>query len=540
MTPPTRAAGATTGERPPAWLVLGLLAAIALGIWLRCEGLDRRPLWYDEVATALHLAGRTEAELRRTYDGSARNTGELVHAFQHPDDGASLQRAAAAVRAVAADEPQSGPGYFAAAAVALRGRDASAATLRWPSAVASIVALTLLGALAARLQPSRAVALATVALAALSPLQIRYAQEARGYALWSALLLAAMLALPSARACRPAARWLAFALLLAAACLVHAFTLLVVPALLLLASDAGAEEGAARTRVARAAGGVALAVALWAPWLVVVLASRATTARTTAWATEPVGIGALARAWAGVATSVLYRPGGPGGLLDGAPATLSAAGWLLLGAGALLVSAYALVDCARRAPAPMRRFVPALALIPFVVLALTDLLWGGRRSTVDRYLLPSWLALELAIGFALASPGPHRAARRAVLIAILALGAATALRSRPLDAWWNTDPAGFATWRTVAREVARNPQVVVLTDAEPLAVLELARRLPPATRLRLGSDVAAVPADEWTRVLLVRPSAALLDHAAAALPPGRMLVADADGRPVWTTAERGR
>ena len=66
------------------WPVLRiiLVAIILAGVWLRFEGLGRRPVWYDEVATFLHLSGKTEAQLGRLYDGRTLRVGELLEEYQ--------------------------------------------------------------------------------------------------------------------------------------------------------------------------------------------------------------------------------------------------------------------------------------------------------------------------------------------------------------------------------------------------------------------------------------------------------------------------
>lgn len=60
---------ASNSIRPARALTAVLLPVIVLGVWLGLDGLARKPLWYDEVATVLHLSGNTEAELRLLRDG---------------------------------------------------------------------------------------------------------------------------------------------------------------------------------------------------------------------------------------------------------------------------------------------------------------------------------------------------------------------------------------------------------------------------------------------------------------------------------------
>ena len=517
-----------------------LLLAIALGVGLRGEGLGRRPLWYDEVATSLRISGSTEADVELLHDGRLHAAGELLRRFQRTGDEPLTQGVARVARSVAVDEPQLAPGYFVAAYLWARGFGNDRARLRALSAAASIAALALLGALAWRLFQDRGSALAAMALAAVSPLQIRYAQEARAYALWSALLLLTALALLGARQHASRMRWTLVALAFATALYVHPLSLLVVPSLLLLAAPSGAgATRATRNATLAAVAALAAALVLWAPWALVILDNRDASLRTTSWSGEHLAAVSLLRSWLGVATSVFFRPGGAGGLLDGATSAWSGAAWAALGAGAAVLIACALASVARNAGPAARGFVATLALVPFATLALADVALGGRRSTVDRYLLPAWLALELAVAFFLASPGPWRRTRHAVLVLVLVLGAATVLRTRPLDVWWNTDPTGLAQLRAIETRLAGGSDAIVLSDASPLRTLELAHRLEPATGMRLGADGPAhTQAGDWARVVLVQPSPELLERSRQLLPPDRELVPDLGGLPLLHAPER--
>jgi uncharacterized membrane protein len=539
------AAAPARDATPSRTLVVVLIAAIVLGVVLRFDGLGRKAAWYDEVGTLLRLSGHTEAEVATLYDGQTLPRDELLQRFQSTRTGSLGDGVTEVLHVVAQDEPLHSPGYFVAASLWARVAGDGPAALRELSAVTSVASLVLLGALAWQLFRDRRVVLAMLALAALSPLQIRYAQEGRSYALWCLTLLATLLATHAASVRGTLAAWLGMTLALAAAFYVHPLTLLVLPALLLLAVDAapdphawsgtGVDDCGAAGRPLRwpraASTAVVAALVLWLPWMLVIIAHRHESARTAGWMNEAFPLASVARTWFGVATSVLFRPAGPGGLLDGVALPGLRLVWLVLGGLAVALIVAALAEIARRASRAARRFVPALALLPFLTLAAADLALGGRRSTVDRYLLPAWLAIELAVAFLLASPGPRARLRDAVLVVVLLLGATTALRSRPLDLWWNTEPERLIALRALDASLRAQPAAIVVTDAQPLRVLELARRLPSDATVRLGVNAArAIAPDEWSRVVLVSPSNEMLATARdAARRAGSTLSASDDG-----------
>jgi uncharacterized membrane protein len=482
---------------------------VLAGIALRFDGLERRPLWYDEAATVLHLSGRSEDMLRSWYDGRPLARADVF--------GASGS-VGAAVEAARRDEPQSGPVYFAVAAAWQRMTGESLGALRMLSALASVVALAAAYACARRLfkavDVEADVALAVAALVALSPLHVRYAQEARPYALWSLAVLLWMLVTLRAEASGDRrGRWPAAAVLLLAL-LVHPLTLLALPAVARL--DPGRRFWIASGTAVGAWATLTLGFWWW---------ERPVMEQTTAWVGEPTRVGVLARAWIGTLTSVLYRPGGEGGLLGmmgSEPLTTGI--WLVLGvaAAALVVAALVgLTDVAKS----VRSFVRRLAIVPWAAFAVLDVLVGGRRSTVARYLAPSWLGIELAAGHWLAARAlPARRARRLVLVVVLLLSAITALRTRTAAFWWDTDPARMRQLGAVVAAIAARERPVVLTDVAPTALVELAYPLRDDVELRLGPDApSVVPADAWDRVLVVLPSERLLAEARRALPPAHVL-----------------
>lgn len=480
------------------WL---LLAAVLAGVVLRCEGLGRRPLWYDEAATLLHLSGRSESELRVWYDGRSVRRTEVL---------GRPSSVAAVVAAAQRDEPQSGPGYFAAAAVWQRLVGATPPAVRALSALASVLAIGAVYRVAHRLFGSTEAAGTVAALAALSPLHLRYAAEARPYALWSLTLLLWVLATLRAHERSSVFAWSAAGCALVAALAVHPLTLLVVPAVAAL--------GGGRRFWASSG----MAVSTWTVASLAAWSQGTRMAETTAWVGESTTFVARVRAGLGIVTSLFVRPGGEGGLLGPEiPVPVATVVWLLLGLTAIVLVVAGLSELAPTLSRG-RAFVRRLALVPWGALALLDLAWGGRRSAVARYLVPSWLGAELAVGGWIASARP----RRSVLVALLALGAVTAIRTHSVAFWWDTDAPRLREVARVAAAVNAVPGVVIVTDLAPTALVELVTQCHDDVELRLGAAApATIAAAEWERVRVVFPSAALLAAVRRVAEPAHALVA---------------
>jgi uncharacterized membrane protein len=485
------------------WPILSalLVASILAGLWLRFEGIGRMPVWYDEGATFLHLSGKTQSQFGELYDGRRVRAGELLAEYQTPI-GAPLD----AVRAVADDEPQSGASYFAiAAAVSADAHDPG--RVRALSAAASTVSLLLLGLLAWRLF-DRETALAVVALAALSPLELRFAQEARPYALCVVFLLASALAAERASRRREPSAWCLYALCLSAALWTHPVALLAVPALLALATASPSKWQAGW--LATAAAGIA-----WLPWALLCASAYPHIQRLTSWSSEAIGAAGLVRGWVGVVTSLFFRPRGEGGIFpNDFPEPAIAIASIALACLAAGTVAAALVAIARDREGSTRRYVLLLVLVPWLAFAVLDIALGGRRSTVPRYLIAGWAGIELAVAYWLVRAGSWQRSRHLLLALLLCLGGITAWRTQSARGWWDTDVPRIVFVQETAAAIDAMPDAVVVTDAAPLNVLEFARHLRPQTRLRLGPTAAAsLTQEEWPHAVLLAPSQALLDAA---------------------------
>ncbi|HEX6833332.1 MAG TPA: glycosyltransferase family 39 protein [Rudaea sp.] len=495
-----------------------LIATTLAGVWLRFDGLARMPVWYDEVATLLHLSGNTQAQLGRLYDGRSLRVGELLDEYQGARSASTapsqrpLPSVVDVVQAAAADEPQSGALYFAVASVAAGEGDA--ARVRLLSALASAASLLLLGLLAWRLFGVQA-AWVVIAIGAISPLDLRFAQEARPYALCGAFLIASALAADRARRVRDVRAWIVYALCLSAALWSHPVALLAVPALFVLASARADERKFSHRGHAMTAAWPATmaAVVAWLPWAFVCWSAYPKIQELTAWSNEPIGFVNLMRGWVGEIMSLFFRPRGEGGILPrDFPEPESSIVSILLAGIAIAISAAALVAVARHPERPSRRFTLILTFFPWLVFVAMDLAFDGRRSTVARYLLPAWTGLQLAVACWTMRPGPRRRGRQMLLMLLLILGLATAWNTRTARGWWDTDVPRLLRLHETAVAIDAIPDAVVVTDMAPLDLLEFARHLRAGTSLRLGATApASLTSEEWPRAVFVSPSPMLVD-----------------------------
>ncbi len=381
-----------TAQRSPAptafprasGLTLLLVALIGLGVVFRFANLDRQVYWHDEAYTSLHLSGYAVPDLEQTlFTGQPVTVADLQR-FQRLSPGRSV---ADTVAVLATYDTQHPPLYYALARLWAELVGDSVTAIRAVSALLALLALPFAYWLGWELFRSPTYAALLTGLVAISPFHILYAQEAREYGLWTAMVLFSCAAL--LRALRhPSPRWWAvYALSLSLGLYTFLLTVLVMLAhgLYVLARQ--------NFRLTRSLGQYLLATAasgvLIGPWLVQVMTQSSRVVASTSWLSSPRSLPELVRSWIADVGRVFvdFNLGSEDPLLLSLPIVLALAG--LVG--------YSLVVLVRRAPAAVWAFVVLLGGVTALGMILPDVLFGGHRSSISRYLIPTWLSLQLAV-----------------------------------------------------------------------------------------------------------------------------------------------
>ncbi|WP_448599850.1 glycosyltransferase family 39 protein, partial [Thermoleptolyngbya sp.] len=365
----------------------------------RVYGLGDRVYWVDEVATSVRISGYTRAEVTaQLSDGVPRSPAELQQ-FLHPAPDLPLSQVLRAL----SQSPEHAPLYFLLAHAWTKLWGSGIVAVRSLSVLFSLVALGLIGRLTSQVFNSGQSGAIAITLLALSPFFVSYAQEARPYSLWSMTLLWSSLALWNAMGNasenqkqnamgnitqQSTRRWLHYGLSLA----VGLYTSLLT-ALVLLGQGLYVLGVGNRAQRRGFFQGAALAIALFLPWMLVVLSQWSTLQANTEWMHQPIGILPLMAIWF-YNTSIL--------LFD-VPATLSpdlpTVAKLLTSALLVGIMAIALYCLIRRTSRPVWSFVMLFALpIPALLLGL-DFIRNSQLSTAARYLLPFHLGMILVLSF---------------------------------------------------------------------------------------------------------------------------------------------
>ncbi|MEB3359285.1 MAG: glycosyltransferase family 39 protein [Synechococcales bacterium] len=462
-----------------------MIATLVLGIFFRLAHLDRKIYWHDEVFTSLRAAGYIGEEVgAQLFDGEIRAVSDLlVYQSLNPELGwddtwRSLQT-----------HPEHPPLYYLLARLWMSWFGSSVAAVRSLSVLFGLLALPAMYWLARELFAQPLTPWVAIALFAVSPFQVLYAQEARQYSLWVLATLLASAALLRALRRPSPGRWLLYAATLMLNFYTSLFSVLTVMAhgLYSLARNRG------RVRpLLPMVGAIALAGVCFLPWIVVLLSNWDEFQRKTGWTNHRGDRAFLAKLWGLHFSSSLVDWG-----LD-----ISHPYTYIVPPLVLALLGYAVYVLYRHRPVGAAEqpwlFIGLLMLMPVVAFILPDLVLGGQRSAHTRYFVLSQVGIQLAIAALithhLSQPaGRSRQFTTGFLSLLLILGVTSCTLSAQAHTWWSK---GLSFWNGAVATVLNPleaPLVVSPAGATSLGnVLSLAHAVDGDTRFQL-LPAGAVP-----------------------------------------------
>lgn len=476
-----------------------VILLLVLGIFFRFFNLERKVYWLDETYTSLRLSGYTSTEfVQQVVTGEILSVAAL-RPYQQINPERGLQDT---FKGLAIEEPQLTPLYFMLTRFWVQGLGDSVGVIRSLSAVVSLLAFPCLWWLCRELFLSAWVGWVAMALFAVSPLQVLYAQEARPYSLWTVMILLSSAALLWAMRCKKRLGWSLYAVTVALGLYTHLLfgSVAVAHAVYVVATE---QQGRKRWwhlsptlrsyGVATSAGSSALF-----PWLVVLSHNFAQAEAMTSTLREPTSISFLLNQWLVNSSRVFV-------------------GWDLGFANLipLIGILYALYFLCSATPKRTWLLLIALIAVPFLMLALPDLLLEGERSTRIRYLIPCYVGMQIALAYLLTHPACWLSDQkqrwcRAALVGLVGINIAACCISSQSTVWWSKSVPRSSYYLPVAALINQVDAPLVISDSAPMEVLAFSRRLDPDVKLKLITRPKAVKVPtSFDAVFLLNPSNAL-------------------------------
>ncbi|NET35316.1 MAG: hypothetical protein F6K19_25355 [Cyanothece sp. SIO1E1] len=484
------------------WLSHLFILLLVVGIVFRFSNLDHKIYWHDEVVTSARITGHSGEEFRQhVIDGHLVSVDELQQ-YQRLTPEKDLDDL---LHSLAIEDAHHPPLYYVLMRFWVQLWGSSSVTItRSLSALFSLLAFPCLYWLCLELFEAPATGWMAMALLAISPLHLLYAQEARQYSLWGVTTLLSSAALLRALRVKSITSWGVYAITLALGFYTFLLSALVAIAHGLYTILTGHRRWLKTipAYLLASLGGVLL----FAPWMLMLINNWFKVRQATAWTLNSTSKIGLVKSWIYNLIALFIDFG----LERQYPYVF----WVAI--PMLLLLIYALYSLCRQTPKQTWLFVVLLIGVTSLPLILPDLMWGGQRSISARYFIPSYIGIHLVVAYLLTDKLTQvRAIQQKIgwfLATILIVGGVVSCGMiSQAQVWWHhaigRDNPQIAE---IINQVPNPLVITTLANSNPGNLIGLSYLLEPSVKFQLvrDPDLPRIPS-EFRDVFLFHPSETL-------------------------------
>lgn len=490
------------------WLWLLFVALLAAGLFFRFTNLDRKVYWNDEVWTSLWLSGHSTSELiEQAFDGRELTTRDLQRYQRINSDRSWLDT----ITSLAKDDPKQPPLYYVLLRLWTGLFGDSISSIRSLSALISLMAFPGLYWFCRELFETPRTAWIAVALMAVSPFHVLYAQEARPYSLWTTTILLSSAALLFALRRQTGWSWSLYSATVALGLYSHTLFGLIIIAhagyvVGYSLGNLNLKTGLPKALIAYFLATIAALVA-FAPWALIIANNLPRLFENTSWVASRVGLSQFFGRWAVGLSAVFLDPS----------YDFDNPFKHLLRVPVLILALYAIYFVCIRSPRSVWLFALMLIGVPVVTLMLPDLVLGGLSISIPRFLIPFYLGVQIAVAHVLSVQivsikSTRGKAWQGVTVVLILCGVISCAISSQASSWWNKS---FISMHhpQAARIINNAHRPLLISDSSgsnPRNVISLSYLLDSTVRFRLviDSKVPTIP-EGFSDVFLFNPSESL-------------------------------
>jgi uncharacterized membrane protein len=478
-----------------------IVVVVTLGIFFRVVNLDKKIYWVDETYTSLWLSGYSQTEvIEQIYDKQPIGI-EVLKKYQ------KVRPEKSYIDTIDQLEPQHPPLYYVLARFWNQCFGNSPAGARSFSAFISVLTIPCLYWLCKELFSSNLTAWMAVTLFAISPLHLLYAQEARQYSLWTMVIILSSLALLRALRLHDRVHWCVYAVSVALSLYTSINSIFVIVGYgIYIVFKEGFKPRITLIKYTLASLAGILA---FLPWLI-----KLNEINAAGWTGQDFGVWLLAGKWISNTIRIFFDFVSFDSstpliqLLPLIPSTLAL----------LFLIGYSIYYLIKNSQKEVWLFVLTLILTLALALALPDILLGGRRSGVARYLMPSFLGIQLAVAFLLSNKITsfrQQKLWRLVTVGLVSAGIISCITISQAEIWWNKGSISSEDVPKIASIIDRVPNQLIISDTDLIHILSLSHEINSNAQFLLLSkpnllDITAV--SNFNNVFLFEPSRQLQNN----------------------------
>ncbi len=460
------------------------LALLVLAICFRFIHLDRKVYWHDEAYTSMVITARPGKYFSdELFQNRLVRPADLL-AYQQFVPTLTLQDM---MIRKGAEDVQHPPLYYLLLRFWAMVWGTSPAAIRSLSALLGLLLFPAVYWLCLELFESALAGWLAIALFAVSPLQLAYAQEAREYGVWSVLILVNSALLLRAMRVATWRNWVWYGVSLAIAFYTALFTVWIVVGhwFYTIVLDDGNQCFRLPLRVGKRTvfylATLFIVLLLFSPWVYVMVTAGNALAVTTSWTSVslPLMINLQSTVFNFSRSFVDFN-------FDWSDPIA-----YVLALPILSLQGYAVYRLCRTAPTRIWWFLLTFIGGTALALGVPDLLSGGQRFMVTRYLFPCFMGLQLAVVYLLAIDGTQRQYWRMrfatlTFALLMFLGVLSCSVYTQSNTWWNK--VLNSNYPQVAALINESDRPLIITDAysyNPASMISLSYLVKPTTQFLL-------------------------------------------------------
>ena len=479
---------------PPKGLRFLLIVILGLGVFFRFVNIDRKVYWLDEAFTSLRISGYTMSEIVGQVCNDRQISFKDLQKYQRPAPEKTLTDT---IKSLAAEDPQHPPLYYTLTRFWVQWFGSSVAVTRSVSAIISLLVFPCIYWLCLELFESSLVGWVAVALIAVSPFHVLYAQEARQYSLWTVTILLSSATLLRAMRLETKLSWGMYVVSVVLGLYTFLFT-----GLLMIAHGVYvfATENFRLTKrfIAYLLASLAGLLA-FIPWILVVITQLTQVNKVTNWTYQvKFPVSNLIKIWVINLSYFFSDFGYDFGSYNDEPKSKFITKILL--PFIMILVGYSLYFLYRNTPKQVWLFVFTIIGVTALPIAIPDLILGGARTIVPRYLIPAYLCIQLAVSYLLATQITRNVQWRQklwqlVMVALISVGIISCAISSQAETWWLKSLNLYTPQIVRTINATSRPLVISFCDGIwPLGdELPLSHLLDPKVRLQLVSKSKVPP-----------------------------------------------
>lgn len=410
----------------PTQLQFFIISALLLGIFFRCTDIHRKIYWHDEAFTSLRVSGYTMAEVVQEVKEAEEVGIKYLQKYQQLKPASNITDT---INSLALEDPQHPPLYYVILRFWVEWFGDSIVVVRSLTVLISLLVFPCVYWLCQELFQSPLVGSIAIALLAVSPIHVLFAQEAREYCLWTVTILLSSASLLQAMRLNTKLSWGVYAITLALS--LYTFLLSGLVAIGHGIYVAVIEKfKPSQTAIAYLLSSFT-GFTIFSPWLLTVASNFHMLQATTGWTSQSLPLPIWVERWLLNLSRIFFD----------LESNFDKPFVYLV---TILLLGYSTYFLGKTTPQHVWLFVLSLIGATVLFLGLPDLISGGQRSVVPRYLFPCYLGVELAVAYLLstkitASRDSFQRIWQAIAALLLTGGVVSCAIASQAETWWIKD-----------------------------------------------------------------------------------------------------